>query len=478
MALFFVFVFGIDLDPERASVAYMAGVASLMAVWWITNAIPLAATSLLPLVLFPLLGILSSVETAPIYMDDKIFLYVGGFLIALAMERWGLHRRIALNIIRVIGGSPSRLVLGFMVTSALLSMWISNTATAIMMLAIGLAIIVQMESLFDKVKTRNLSVSLLLGIAYGCSIGGIATPVGTPPNISLMGQYARAFPDAEPISFGQWMAFGLPLSILLLGLAWFLLTRILFKVPEELRLSPESIEKERRALGRICFAEVFILCVFSMTAVLWVFRKDLTLPFVTIPGWSDALPFGKFLTDGSVAVTMAMLLFMVPSRKVKGEMLLDSTVFAKIPWDIILLFGGGFALAKGFMVTGLSDFIGMKFESLSGVPPLVLVAVICLGITFLTELTSNTATTEMVLPILASVAVAMKVEPLLLMVPATISASCAFMLPVATPPNAIVFGSGRIKIGEMVRAGLVLNLIAVVLVTVLFYTLGRIVFGV
>ncbi|MEM1294518.1 MAG: SLC13 family permease [Verrucomicrobiota bacterium] len=480
IGLFLLILAFADFKPGNPLVTRMAAIAVLMATWWITDAIPLAATALLPLVLFPLLGILTGKETAPIYINSTIFVFIGGFLIALAMERWNLHKRIALNIIKTVGGGPSRLVLSFMLASAFLSMWISNTATAIMMLAIGLAIVQQQEAIFGKEKTKNLTLALLLGIAYGASVGGISTLVGTPPNLSLQRIFEITFPQAEPLSFGQWMLFGVPVSVTMLAIIWFLLTRVFFKSPGDLRVSSEVIHKEHDGLGTMKFEEKVVAVVFALTAVLWVFRKNLVLGGLTIPGWSNLVPTAKFLDDGTVAIAMALCLFLFPSRASDSphRAVLDVDVFRKLPWHIVLLFGGGFALAKGFSVSGLSTFVGSGFSGLGDLPPLLVILCVCFTLTFLTELTSNTATTEMILPILASVAVAMKVHPLLLMVPATVSASCAFMMPVATPPNAIVFGSGRIEIRQMVRVGLVINLIAVFVVTILFYTIGRAVFGI
>lgn len=485
-AFLVVFLFG-NFDTERPEVTRMAAIALLMAIWWISDAIPLAATSLVPLVLFPLFGILPGKEVAPIYTNYIIFLFLGGFLIALAMERWNLHRRIALNIVSLIGSQPSRLVLGFMIATAFLSMWISNTATAIMMLAIGLAVIREAETTFGKEDTANLSVALLLGVAYSASIGGLATLVGTPPNLALVRIFELSFPAAADsgyeIGFGQWMLFGLPLSIVMLGICWLVLTRLVFPSPDHLRLDPEVIRKERRALGKISYEETVVGIVFLVTALLWVFRKDLQVGPLTLPGWSDFLPSGNHLDDGTIAITMALTLFLIPARRKDGDTgshasLLDTDVFRKIPWHIILLFGGGFALAKGFQVSGLSEWVGGHFADVGNTPGWLIVGGITGGITFLTELTSNTATTEMILPLLASIASAANIHPLLLMVPAALAASCAFMMPVATPPNAIVFGSGRIRIFQMVKAGILINLIGIVVVTTLFLLLGPPVFDI
>ncbi|MHC4947102.1 MAG: SLC13 family permease [Planctomycetota bacterium] len=479
LVLFLATLLLVDLVPGQPVVTRMAAVALLMAVWWIADAIPLAATALLPLVLFPLLGIMKGRDVAPVYVNHIIFLFIGGFLIALAMERWDLHKRIALRIIRIVGGGPARLVLSFMVASAFLSMWISNTATAIMMLAIGLAIIAEQERAFGIERTHRLSVGLLLGIAYGASIGGMATLVGTPPNLSFARIFEIAFPAAEPVGFGQWMLLGLPLCVTMLAIAWLLLTRVFCRVDRGLRLAPDVVEREHRALGPMRFAEGAVLAVFAATALLWVFRKDLELGAVTVPGWGDLLPFPALVDDGTVAVAMALLLFLIPARAGgadAGRAILDLDVFAKVPWHIVLLFGGGFALASGFQASGLSAFVGDRFAGLEGTSPITMIAAVCGTLTFLTELTSNTATTEMVLPILASAGTSMKIDPLLLMIPATLSASCAFMMPVATPPNAIIFGSGRLTIAEMARIGIAINLIGIVVITTLFWLLGTVVF--
>jgi len=478
--LLFLILLACDLEPGNPAATRLAAVAALMATWWITDAIPLFATSLVPLVLYPVLGILSGKATAPIYVNSTIFLFIGGFMIALTMEKWNLHRRIALTIIRLIGGSPSRIILGFMIAAAFLSMWISNTATAVMMIPIGMAIILQLEEEFGREKVHTFSVALMLGIAYACSVGGIATLVGTPPNLSFTRIFQIMFPDAPAVEFGRWILLGIPVCVLMLAVIWFVLTRIFYRTGSEIAVNPQIVETEYERLGPISFEEKAVLVVFALTAVLWVFRKPLDFGLFSLPGWSGLLPFPELLDDGTVAIAMAMVLFFIPTRSpdAQSASVMDRDVIPRLPWGIVLLFGGGFALAQGFQVTGLSTLIGNQFGGLAGTSPFVMTILICLTLTFLTELTSNTATTEMILPILAAVAVAMRVHPLLLMVPATLSASCAFMMPVATPPNAIVFGSGRIRIAEMARVGVVLNLIGALVITVLFYLVGTHVFGI
>lgn len=478
--LFFAMVLFGDLVPGRPEVTRMAAIALLMATWWITEAIPLFATALVPIVLYPLFGLLSTREIAPVYLNSTIFLFLGGFMIAIALETWNLHKRIALIVIRFVGGTPQRILLGFMIASAFLSMWISNTATAIMMVPIGLSIIYQMEDRFGPEQTRRFAVGLMLGIAYACSVGGVATLVGTPPNLSFARIFEITFPGAEPIAFGTWFLMGLPLSIIMTATIWLLLTKVLFRLPDDVAVDPKIVRDEYRALGPISYEERVVSVVFVATAVLWVFRRDLDLGIFTIPGWSDLLPFPTLIDDGTIAVAMALSLFFVATRSADAptRTLLAGAAVRKLPWGIVLLFGGGFALAKGIQSTGLSEYIGDKFTGLEGVSPLLMILAITLVITFLTELTSNTATTEMVLPILAAVAVAVKVNPLMLMIPATLAASHAFMMPVATPPNAIVFGSERVTGPDMARAGVIINFVGILIVTLVFYTIGIAVFDI
>lgn len=478
--LLFCVILLLDLEPGNPGVTRMAAVASLMAAWWITDAIPLSATALIPMVLFPLLGIMKGKETAPIYMNSTIFLFLGGFMIAVTMEKWRLHKRIALWIIRAIGGGPAGITGGFMLAGAFLSMWISNTATAIMMVPIGLAVILQMEAEFGKESTHTFAVGLMLAIAYSCSMGGVATLVGTPPNLSFARIFEITFPNAETISFGQWIIMAFPVTFFMLIIIWLSITKVFFRVPKDLTVDRSIVTEEYKALGPMRFEEKAVLVVFALTALLWVFRRKLVIGAFTLPGWSQWLPYPNLIDDGTVALGMALSLFLIPTRSQDADTsrVASAPLIARLPWHIVLLFGGGFALAKGFQVTGLSSLIGRQFGGLAGVAPFIVTATVCFSLTFLTELTSNTATTEMILPILASVAVAMKTNPLMLMVPATLSASCAFMMPVATPPNAIVFGSGRIKISEMAKVGIFVNSIGVLVITLLFYTIGSAVFGI
>lgn len=466
-ALFLIVLFILKLNPTNPAVARTAAIAALIATWWITEALPIPVTSLLPVVLFPLFSVMKGGEVASSYMNSSIFLFMGGFLIALAIEKWQLHRRIALNILRFIGDKPRRLILGFMIATAGLSMWISNTATAMMMLPIAIAVLAKADDAISDPKVRaNFSLALMLSIAYSASIGGIGTLIGTPPNLAFSRIFAITFPEAPPITFAQWSMMTMPLVILFLGVTWVLLVRVLVPVKNEgFAGGKDIIRQELKRLGTVTTAERRVGAVFAVTALLWIFRTNIDLGFMVIPGWSNLLGLQGMVDDGTVAVAMGTLLFIIPSGKGSGKFLIDWQTALKLPWGILLLFGGGFALAKGFKVSGLSEWIGNGLAGLADVPSVVMVAGTATLLTFLTELTSNTGTTEMILPVLAALAVAVKVHPLLLMLPATISASCAFMLPVATPPNAIVFGSGRVPIAKMATVGIALNLIGIVLVT-------------
>ncbi|MBK7630584.1 MAG: SLC13/DASS family transporter [Ignavibacteriales bacterium] len=462
--------------PENPNVGKVAAVAILMAIWWITEAVPLAATSLVPLVFFPVFGVLSGSDISASYINSVIFLFIGGFMLAIAMENWGLHKRIALKIISIFGGTANSILFGFMLSAAFLSMWISNTATAVMMLPIALAVITKIENEFGKEETKKFSKSILLGIAYSCSIGGIATLIGTPPNLALLRIHKIAFPNAPEISFGNWMLLGLPITIILLIITVLFLSKVFFKSNKKINISKDFIRNEYNSLGKFSYSEKVIAIVFGITSLLWIFRTDLNLGFIKITGWSSVFSTPEFIDDGTIAITMAFLLFLFPSKDEKQKTILGANVFEQIPWGIILLFGGGFALATAFSSSGLSEYIGNNLRGLSNIPTFVLILIICVIINFLTELTSNTATTQMILPILASVSVAIGLNPLLLMIAATLSASMAFMMPVGTPPNTIVFASKRLRISDMAKTGFVLNILSVIIISVFVYFIGTILF--
>ncbi len=464
----------------------MLAVTALMAVWWIGEGTSLAATALLPLILFPLLGILPAKLVAPNYGNSLVFLFLGGFIIALALEKWNFHKRLALWIISAIGTAPQRLVLGFMTATAFMSMWISNTAATMMMLPVAMAVVRQVavdaslcgekNSASQKKIETGLGLVLMLGLAYSASIGGVGTLIGTAPNIVFAGFYKKLFPGNPEITFFQWMVMAVPIVTVFIPLVWVYLCR--FVSPIRMKNisggSHEIIRRELDGLGSINRAEKIVAAVFCLTVFSWIFRQPISLGEFVIPGWSGLFGHPNFLHDSTVAMTMGILLMLIPVNGREGLVVNGKrewfamdwhTIQSKVPWGILLLFGGGFALASGFGATGLDEWLGDKLTGVSAWPLWAVVITICLAVTFLTEMTSNTATTTMILPILGMAAVAAMIHPLFFMLPATLSASFAFMLPVATPPNAIVFGSGWVSIPQMSRAGFALNFIGAIVVT-------------
>jgi sodium-dependent dicarboxylate transporter 2/3/5 len=445
---------------------HVAAVATLMAVWWITEAIPIPATALLPVVLFPLLGVLSGSDVTRAYGHHLIYLFLGGFLIAVTMEKWNLHHRIALHTIRLVGVTPHRIVVGFMLATAFLSMWISNTAATMMMVTIAVAVLKEVtHEISHEPGQLHFGTALVLGIGYAASIGGVATLIGTPPNALFAGVIEKTY-DVS-ISFVEWMSFGLPLSLVMLTVTWLYLTRIVFRSEVgQLPGGREYIQEQIARLGPMSRQEIHVAAVFCMVALLWVVR-GLYEP--------DALQMVK---DSTIAVAGALLLFLIPVNLKKGEFLLDWRTAVTIPWDIIILFGGGFALAQGFSESGLTLWLAERLSILQGIDMLLIIVAVVLLVIFLTEVTSNTATASLLLPVMGALATAIDVHPFGLMVAAVIAASFAFMLPVATPPNAIVFSSRYVSIPQMVRAGIWLNLIGVVLISGFVYLLLPQVWGI
>lgn len=456
-----------------------AAVGALMAILWITEALPIAATSLLPIALYPLLNVLSGPDVTKAYGDSNIFLFAGGFFIAMAMQKWNLHERIALSIISRTGTNPSRLVLGFMIGTGFVSMWMSNTATVVMMLPIAIAIVDQMEKR-NYPGASNFATALLLSIAYAASIGGMGTPIGTPPNGILLTNYTGRYPDGPPITFVQWMMVGVPIAFIMMPLTWLLLTRVLFNFKAvSFPAARDEIRTRLMQLGRMNRGETIVLSIWGLTALAWVFREDLVLGSVTIPGWTTRLlSEPKLVNDGTIAIVGASLLFIIPVDFRKGEFALDWEWAKRIPWEVLLLFGGGLAMAEAFRSTGLMDWAGDKFVLLEGVPPLLIILIVAALLTLSGEVTSNTATAAIAMPILGAMAPEIGVHPLLLMFPAGMAISCGFMLPAATPPNAIVFGAGRITVPQMARAGFLVDLMGVLVVTAMMYLIGVHVFGI
>ncbi len=431
-----------------------------IAVWWILETIPIAITSLLPVILFPLTGALSIEATTASFGHRYIFLYIGGFILAIAIERWNLHKRIALNIINLIGTNIKRIILGFMVATAFLSMWITNTATAVMMLPVGMAIVAQLSDNPQTDQNENLlfGKALMLAIAYSASIGGIATLIGTPPNLILAGIVHELY--GIEITFLQWFVFGLPLSVFLLLVCWRYLTKYAFAFHQkEFPGGRAEIKRQLVSIGKITYEEKVLLVVFLGTAFAWISRSFLINRLFPV------------VDDTMIAMIAGVILFLIPAGKSKKRALINWKEAVKLPWGVILLFGGGLALAEGFTSSGLAEWIGQQLSLMEGFSLLVLLLLLTAMVNFLTEITSNLATTAMLLPVLAPMALAIGVHPYILMAAATIAASCAFMLPVATPPNAVVFGSGYLKIPDMARAGVWMNIFSIFVITIMVYYL-------
>ncbi len=459
------------LRAHGDAAAAMAGVVLWMAVWWIGEAVPLAVTSLLPLVLLPLLDITDLPKAAGYYGRDVIFLFIGGFLLALGIERSGLHRRIALHIVHRVGASPRRLVLGALLATGLLSMWINSTAAVLVMLPIGLGLLGAAPG------HERLGAALALAVGYGATIGGMATPVGTPPNLLFMEQWRLLFPDKAPIGFGQWMLFGVPYAALYLLLTWLLLTRVLFQLPGAAAVHREALRGQLRELGPATRDEVRCAAVFAFTALLWITGDDIVLgEGVTLHGWRYATGLHA-LGDPAVAVAGGMLLFLLPSVE-RGRTLMDwDFAQARIPWGVVLLIGSGFAIAGGIDASGLSAVMAAALAGWDTGHALLQVGLLAGAVTLLSELGSNTAVASLVLPILAHTAGAWGLPPQVVMVPATLASSCGFMLPIASPMQAIVFASGHLSVRQMVRAGVWMDVLGVLLLVFLWSLLGRAVFG-
>ena len=435
------------IDTSAAAstaLAITAAVAILCVIWWVFEPLPIPVTSLLPLAIFQMSGVLTKDEVGQSYGSPLILLLLGGFILSKSMERSGAHLRLALFMVNLFGGSSSKqLVLGFMVTAALLSMWISNTATTLMLLPVALAVA-------NQAKDKQLAVPLMLSIAFAASIGGIGTPIGTPPNLVFMQVYQQQF--NKNIGFTEWMSWGVPVVLCMIPVTWLWLTRKLsysggFDMPD---------------VGRWSSTEKRVMTIFALTATAWITRKE---PF---GGWSTWLDLPA-ANDASVALIAVILMFIIPDGKNRGEKLLDWETAKTIPWGILLLFGGGITLAKAFGVSGLSAALADHLSALSSLPVLLMIFAICLGVTFLTETTSNTASTVLLMPVLAATAMGSNIDPKLLMIPAAISASCAFMMPVATAPNSIVYASGFFTTKTMAREGIVLNFCGAIVITALSY---------
>ncbi|MBI1389148.1 MAG: DASS family sodium-coupled anion symporter [bacterium] len=474
-ALFLAILFAPAPGEMAVEAQRTAAVAAWTAWWWLTGILPLGATALLPFVLFPFLGVMDGAAAISHFAHWLNFLFLGGFLIAAAIEKWNLHKRIALAIIARVGVTPRRIVLGFMIATAFISMWVTNTATTLMMLPVAAALLVKLRDVIETKHFERLAPALMLAIAYSSSIGGLGTLIGTGPTGVFVSQLDAMY--GRQISFTRWLIVGMPFVLIMIPILWLYLVRVQYPMPVRLQgESGEAIDRERKALGPMSREEKLICLVAALTAFGWLFRKKLQLGSLTIPGIQTYIP--TLSNDASVAIAGAMLLFCIPSNLAKREFILDMKTALRIPWDLLLIIGGGVCLAAGFQDSGLSTWIAHRLIFLQGASPLLIVFVTVALVTFLTELTSNTATATIFMPILGSMAVALGQNPMLLMLPANLAVSMAFMLPVATPPNAIVYGSGYVSSGQMARTGFWMNLIAITLITVLFYGLTRRVLGI
>ena len=491
--LFFIMPGDIGVWPRLT-----AATAVLMAIWWMTEAVPIPATALLPLIIFPVLvpaeesdGGVSVDTIGASYGNNVIFLFMGGFMLALAMQRWNLHRRIALLVLSLMGSKPAALIAGFMIATGFLSMWVSNTATAVMMLPIGISVLLLVKKITTEedpsasaqgvehldgddesaakklVQKSNFGTALMLGIAYSASIGSLGTLIGTPPNALLAAHMSQE--HGFTIGFGQWMLVGVPISIVLMVGAWFVLTKMLFR-PEMDHIpgGAEMIRGEYRKLGPMSTAEIRVLIIFITAAIAWI-----TVPLISeyLLGLED-----PFISDAGIAMLVGLVLFLCPAGASRGVRLLDWDTALELPWGVLLLFGGGLALSAQFSASGLSEWLGVQVQGIE-VAAWVLVVIAAVGILLLTEMTSNTATAATFLPVASGVAMGTGIEPLMLCAPVALAATCAFMLPVATPPNAIAFGSGYVTIGQMVKGGALINIIAAVLISAASLTLLMWVFG-
>jgi len=463
--LFFVVLFmpapaGMSVEAKR-----VAAMIVLMACWWIGEAIPVGITALVPLVVLPLMGVMSADEASAPYADNTIFLFLGGFFIAMAMQKWNLHKRIALKVIKMVGFRPRRIVLGIMIATAGISMWMSNTATALMMIPIAIALLTHFKEEKDSGELlANLGPALALGVAYAATIGGMGTLVGTPPNIVLV-KVAKEVGPGYNVSFLGWMVAAFPFVAILTPLTWFFLTRVSYHVPATCGSGEEVIDVELKKLGPMSRNEKTVLGLFMVTAVLWLTRAGISQ--FHYPGWAAIFPNPKYVTDATVAMTTSFLLFLIPADWEKGDFLLDIEWVLKIPWDVVLLLGGGFSLAHAVSASGFGDWIGGAFEPMSKLPTVVVVGVLSLVIVFANEVMSNTAMATLSLPILGAVAVKNGIHPLMLMLPAALASSLGFMLPSGTPPNAIAVATGSVNATQMARTGFILNILSVALLTII-----------
>jgi len=468
------------LNPsdENPNIGIMLGIAIWMLGWWTTEVVPIAATSLLPIILFPLTGIISGEEISKVYVNEVIFLYMGGFILALAIEKWEVHKRIASHTLMVFGKSTFQILAGFMLITSLMSMWMSNTSIALLMLPIGISVIQKLKEIYGEKEIGRFKIGLLIGIAYASSIGGMATLIGTPTNLVFLKVYHSHFPNGATINFANWLIFAFPIYLILIIAAFFILY-LFYRPKKKLEIIDSSFfQIENLKLGKITYEQKIVLFVFFLFALLMIFRADIVIGSFRIPGWSTIFSNSNYIIDSVVAVFVSVLLFVIPSKNIPNTAIMDWNSASRIPWGIILLFGGGFALEKGFDVSGLTLWFATKIDLLSGYHIIIIILAACLFALIMTQLLTNVTVVQALLPLCVALSVSLNISPLYLMLPITFCASAAFMLPISTPPNTILLSTGQIKMKEMLLPGLILVIISGLVISITMYYWGTYVFGI
>jgi sodium-dependent dicarboxylate transporter 2/3/5 len=463
--LFWLFI---DLDSKNANISLMAGVALWMAIWWVTEAVSLAVTAIIPVLMLPVLGIAEVKEVAQQYTDSIIFLFFGGFMLAFAIEKWNLHKRIALKILSIVGKSPRTVLLGVMISTFLISNWISNTATTVMLFSAVLALILETKQ-YLKHDKEKFAAAMLLGLAFSATIGGMATPVGTPPNMYFFKVFRETYAQQYDFNFLKWSMIGYPIASVFLIVCYMVLSRYFMKRLDSFEIGRDYFKKQYHSLGKMGYEEKWVFGIFISCILLWFSRADIDLGAFKIHGWANLFKTPKFVDDSFVALAAAMLLFLIPSKSDEGNALLVWEDAKKIRYDIILMFGSGFALAYGFEVTGLSNWLASQLMVLKGVPIIFIILGICCIVTIISEFASNIASIQLAIPVMMALQKNIDVSPLLLMIPATFASSIGFMLPVATAANTIVFGTKMIHTRDMFKVGLILDILGILIITLMCY---------
>jgi len=468
------------LNPSSANqnIGIMLGIAIWMLGWWVTEIVPVAITSLLPIILLPITGIISGEDISKVYFNEVIFLYIGGFMLALSIEKWEVHKRIASRTLMFFGQGTFQILAGFMLITSLLSMWMSNTSVALLMLPIGISVLDKLKEIYGEKELGKFKAGLLLGIAYASSLGGMATLIGTPTNLVFLKIYESHFAAGPKINFANWLIFAFPIYFILIIVAFFILY-FFFKPNKKLEIIDSTFfEIENMKLGKVTYEQKIVLFIFLLFALLMIFRADIVVGSFKIMGWSNLFSKSNYIIDSVVAAFISVLLFIIPSKNRPGSTIMDWSTASRIPWGIILLFGGGFALEKGFEVSGLTVWITSKIDLLSGNNLIVIILAACFITLLMTQLVANVTVVQALLPLCLALSVSLKIDPLYLMLPITLSASAAFMIPISTPPNAILFATGQIKMKEMLLPGLILILFSGLVISLVMIYWGSYVFGI